>query len=235
MKMKKTFVYLCFAGSVITASFTACTDETRKDNHPLSGPALRFDSVGGVKAGSSTLYGSITSSGGLLISGKGILYSDTTNNPTFRHVVKPATGEGTGVFSTAATPLKPRTTYYARVFAYNFMDTTYSDVITFFSAPALGKVAAGVVSEFGRDTLNISSALTDNSSEIIYDRGFVYSGTTAPTIANTILTVNSDSTENGFSAIIRNLTPGKKYFIRPYVRNRGGVGYGTQATVTMQP
>ena len=233
--MKKNFVYLFIAGSLLTAGFTACTDDSRKENNPLSGPTLRFDSVGGIKAGSVTLFGSITNSGGLLVSGKGILYSDTTNNPTFKHVIKAATGEGTGVFSTAATPLKPRTTYYARMFARNFMDTTYSDVISFFSAPALGKVAAGVVSEFGRDTLNISSALTDNSFEIIYDRGFVYGPATAPTIANTIVSVNSDSTENGYSAVIRNLAPGKKYFIRPYVRNRGGVGYGTQATVTMQP
>jgi hypothetical protein len=233
--MKKNFVYLFFAGSILTAGFTACTDDSRKENNPLSGPSLRFDSVGGVKAGSTSIFGSITNSGGLLISGKGILYSDTTNNPTFKHLVKAATGEGTGVFSTAATPLKPRTTYYARMFARNYMDTTYSDVITFFSAPALGKVAAGVVSEFGQDTLNISSALTDNSLETIYDRGFVFGATTAPTISNTIVSVNSDSTENGFSAVIRNLTPGKKYFIRPYVRNRGGVGYGSQAIVIMQP
>ncbi|HOY96447.1 MAG TPA: hypothetical protein PK509_11960 [Catalimonadaceae bacterium] len=233
--MKKNFVYLCLAGSLLTAGFTACTDETRKDNKPLSGPTLRFDSVGGVKAGSSTLFGSITNSGGLLISGKGILYSDTTSNPTFKHVVKVATGEGTGLFSTAATPLKPRTTYYARLFARNYMDTTYSDVITFFSAPALAKVSAGVVSEFGRDTLNVSSTLTDNSFETIYDRGFVYGEFTNPTLVNTIVSVNSDSTENGFSTVIRNLGPGRRYYIRPFVRNRGGVGYGAQAIVVLQP
>lgn len=60
----------------------------------------------------------------------------------------------------------------------------------------------------------------------ILQKGVCYSTHESPTI-------NDDTTNNGngaanFVCIIRNLSPGTKYFLRAYATNIGGVGYGDE-------
>jgi len=220
----------------LTVALISCEDKNKTENNPLSGPSLKFDSTGSVRAGSVTLYGTITNSGGLLVAGKGVVYSDTTEIPTFKQLSKAATGEGTGVFNTPITGLKPRTNYKIRLFARNFKDTTYSEVISFISAPLVAKVSAATLDSLGSDLVKVSSNLTDNSLETIFDKGFVYGTAASPNIVSgQKIVVDTDSTEKAFSGTIQNLTPNKQYFIRPFVRNRGGVGYGTQLIITTKP
>jgi hypothetical protein len=155
--------------------------------------------------------------------------------------VKIATGDGAGVFSAALAGLKPRTNYRFRLFARNMVDTNYSEVYSFFSAPNLPSLSAAVVVDSSRwDSLVVSSSLITNGSESIFDRGFVIAKTNNPFI-NTkageinFVSVDSDSSLNGFQNTIRNLQPSTKYFIRPYARNRGGVGYGVQVAIRTKP
>jgi hypothetical protein len=238
--MKKSLIYFIFSGLAFASLLSSCEDKDREKNNPISAPSLRFDTVGAVKTGTFTVYGNITNSGNLFIQGKGILYSDTAAVPSFRHVVKTATSEGAGSFNGVATGLKPLTVYKFRLFARNYVDTTYSEVFEYKSAPLTAKVSAGVLSSVDRTSVMVSSTLTDNSGETILDRGFVV-GTAANPQINTrfgdynFVSVSSDSTENTYTTTIQNLTPAKRYFIRPYVRNRGGIGYGAQIDVTTLP
>jgi hypothetical protein len=239
--MKTNFINTIFPVIAIAALSFGCEDPERGKNGPIAAPSLRFDSVGLVKTGSSTIYGNIINSGGLLTQGKGVLFSDTATTPSFKHQVKIATGDGAGVFSAALAGLKPRTNYRFRLFARNMVDTNYSEVYSFFSAPNLPSLSAAVVVDSSRwDSLVVSSSLITNGSESIFDRGFVIAKTNNPFI-NTkageinFVSVDSDSSLNGFQNTIRNLQPSTKYFIRPYARNRGGVGYGVQVAIRTKP
>lgn len=239
--MKRTFIQTLSCLLLAGMAMTSCEDKDKETNNPLSAPQVRIDSAGGIRVGAATVYGSVFNSGNLLVQGKGILYSDTAAEPGFKHLVKAATGDGGGVFSVLLTGLKPRTTYRARFYARNYIDTSYSIVFTFFSAPTLGSVAAASALEVGRDTVKVSSTLTGNGAETILDRGFIIGRASNPQI-NTkqgdynFLSVDNDSTKGtSFVGIVRNLEPGKTYYLRPYVRNRGGIGYGPQAVVTTQP
>ena len=227
---------------LVSLSLVSCEDKDREDNRPLSKPEIQLDSIGLVRTGSVLVYGNVTNSGNLYIQGKGIFFTDDPSRTlTFGSIAPRSAADGGGTFSIPLTGLKPRTTYRARFFARNYIDTAYSQEFTFFSAPTLGSVTAASALEVGRDTVKVSSTLTGNGSETILDRGFIIGRSTNPQI-NTkkgdynFLAVDSDSTRGTtFTGIVRNLEPGKTYYLRPYVRNRGGIGYGPQAVVTTQP
>lgn len=222
-------------------SLFSCEDPERGKNGPLAAPTLRFDSVGAVRTGQFTVYGNIINSGGLFVQGRGVLFSETAETPGFKDQVKTATGDGAGIMSAALTGLKPRTTYRFRLFARNLIDTAYSDVFTWFSAPSLASLAAGSIADSSRwDSLVVASSLTGNGGETIIDRGFVVSKTSNSAI-NTrpgqinFISIDSDSSLTGFKGVVRNLARDTRYFIRPYARNRGGVGYGTQVSIRTAP
>jgi hypothetical protein len=239
--MKTTLLKYFFPVAGLSLMLFSCEDPERGKNGPLSAPTLRFDSVGAVKAGQFTVYGNITNSGGLLVQGRGVLFSETAEVPGFKDQVKVATGDGAGIMTATLAGLKPRTTYRFRLFARNNADTSYSDVFSWFSAPALASLSAGTVADSTRwDSLVVASGLTANGGEQILDRGFVVSKVSNPFI-NTrqgeynFISVDSDSSLNGYQATIRNLAKGTRYYIRPYARNRGGVGYGSQVSIRTAP
>jgi hypothetical protein len=239
--MKNLFIKNILPAAAIAFLSIACEDPERGENKPLTAPALRFDSVGAVKTGSFTVYGNITSSGGLLVQGRGVLYSETSETPGFKDLIKAATGDGIGIMTAALNGLKPRTTYRFRLFARNWMDTTYSDVFTYFSAPTTPALSAAVIIDSTRrDSIVVESQLTSNGGETIFDRGFVISRVNNPAI-NTkpgeinFVAIDSDSSLNTFRAVVRNFVPQTRYFIRPYARNRGGIGYGTTVSILSKP
>lgn len=239
--MKSTSIKQLFPVLGLSLLIFSCEDPERGKNGPISAPGLRFDSVGAVKAGSFTVFGNITSSGGLVVQGRGILFSESSEVPSFKDQVKIATGDGAGVMSGALPGLKPRTNYRFRLFARNWKDTSYSDVFTYFSAPSLPALSAGLVIDSTRwDSLVVESSLSGNGGETLLDRGFVVSKQSNPAINTRLgdynfISVDSDSSLNSFRTAVKGLTTGVRYYIRPYARNRGGVGYGTQVSVLTKP
>ena len=227
--------------AALAALLFSCEDPERGKNGPLSAPTLRFDSVASVKTGSVVVHGNITASGGLLVQGRGVLFSETAETPGFKDQVKTATGDGAGTMTASLTGLKPRTSYRFRLFARNWKDTSYSDVFSFFSAPALPTLSAGIIVDSTRwDSLVVGSSLTGNGGELLQDKGFVISRSNNPAI-NTkpgeinFVSAGSDSSLASFQSVARNLLKNTRYFIRPFARNRGGIGYGTQVSVLIKP
>jgi hypothetical protein len=239
--MKTLFIKNIIPATAVALLIFSCEDPERGENKPLSAPLLRFDSVGAVKAGSFTVYGNITNSGGLLVQGRGVLFSETAETPGFKDQVKAAIGDGAGIMTAALTGLKPRTNYRFRLFARNWKDTAYSDVFTYFTAPVVpGLAPCAIIDTSRRDSIVVESALTANGGESVYDRGFIISRLNNPAI-NTkpgevnFVSVNSDSSLTTFRTVIRNLAGQTRYYIRPYARNRGGIGYGTQIPILTKP
>lgn len=240
--MKISILHFCFL-AIGFAGLTACEDKGKTENPAITPPVVVLDSIGGVFDRNAGLFGKVASSGSLAISARGAVFSETETAPTIRKSdgFRPG-GVGAGSFRVNLTTLKNRTTYYMRVYAVNYLDTIYSNTITHFSAPKAPTLAAASSVQVDRESVVVKSTLTGNGSELLYDRGFLLSTKTNPTLATgTRLAFGStpaeqtDSTRNEYQMTVTGLAPNTQYFLRPYARNRGGVGYGSQISVTTQP
>ena len=74
--------------------------------------------------------GTISSDGGLTVTGRGVCWSSTTTLPTTSNS-KSIDGTGIGTFTSSITGLTSKTTYYVRSYATNSKGTTYGAMISF--------------------------------------------------------------------------------------------------------
>lgn len=76
-------------------------------------------------------------------------------------------------------------------------------------------------------TTAISKGLINlDGGSLITERGFCYSTTPSPTIANT--TIISGSGSGSFTSNLTGLTPSTTYYLRAYATNSAGTGYGNE-------
>ena len=87
------------------------------------------------------------------------------------------------------------------------------------------------VSGVERYQAQVSSTFT--SSLDATQGGFCYSLTPGPTINDKTVTVDGVSGQDGqLSAVLSELTSGRTYYVRSWVRNANGIGYSSEATFT---
>ena len=98
-------------------------------------PTVSTLTSAGVTSSSATLGGSVTSDGGSVITGRGVVYSKTAdnNNPLIGDgtATNLTAGGTTGVFTVNAASLTPGTSYTFKAYATNSEGTTYTTVATF--------------------------------------------------------------------------------------------------------
>ena len=97
---------------------------------PSSLPVLYTLEAANVTSSSATLGGNISNAGSPSYYEKGVCYS-TYQNPTTGNNKTPASGSGTGNFTTPVSGLTPNTTYYVRAYAINSQGTAYGSQISF--------------------------------------------------------------------------------------------------------
>ena len=87
------------------------------------------------------------------------------------------------------------------------------------------------VSDITRYEAQVSSTFT--SSLDATQGGFCYSLNPGPTISDKTVTVDGVSGQSGqLSATLTDLTSGRTYYVRSWVRNANGIGYSSEATFT---
>jgi hypothetical protein len=99
--------------------------------------------VSGVANTSAVLGGTVAADGGAAIIDRGVVYSSTTTAPIIggAGVMQDANGAGQGSFSKTIAGLAPGTTYTARAYATNGIDTGYGAAVSFTPQPATSVVA----------------------------------------------------------------------------------------------
>ncbi|MBR2250457.1 MAG: hypothetical protein IJ844_08130, partial [Prevotella sp.] len=96
------------------------------------------------------------------------------------------------------------------------------------TVPSLTQPAVGGVERY---QAQVSSTFT--SSLDATQGGFCYSLTPGPTINDKTVTVGGVSGQDGqLSAVLSELTSGRTYYVRSWVRNANGIGYSSEATFT---
>jgi hypothetical protein len=193
-------------------------------------PTVNTSSVTNITSNSAQSGGSVSNTGGGIISAKGVCWS-VNPNPTINDFI---TSDGTGpnVFTSIMTGLSPSTTYYVRAYATNQTATNYGPTLTFTtSGVALPEVTTNPVTSITSTGGTTGGNVLSNGGIPLIERGVVWSTSINPTIANNKI-VASGTTTGTFSSIITGLLPGTTYYVRAYATSSSGTGYGNQQTFT---
>ena len=103
-------------------------------------PAVTTTAVTGITQTSAQSGGNVTSDGGAAVTARGVCWS-TAANPTIANS-HTNDGAGTGPYVSSLSGLLPSTTYHARAYATNSVDTAYGSDRSFVTSSAGGWTAA---------------------------------------------------------------------------------------------
>jgi len=133
------------------------------------------------------------------------------------------------------TGLTPSTTYYVRAYAINFGGVAYGNEVSFTTGAALPTVTTGTASSISYNSASMSGNVTNDGGANVTSRGFCWSTSTNPTIANSILNVGTGI--GSFNGTITGLTGNTTYYVRAFATNSSGTAYGNEVsfTVGIQP
>lgn len=204
-----------------TISFTTAVGEVK----------LTTSAVSDIDYNKATCGGRITELQGNTIKERGICWS-TASNPTLAYSHAASTDK-TDNFSAQMTGLSEKTTYHVRAYVTAATGMTYyGQDVQFVTSKEirLPEASATVVSDIGVDNANLRASVVDNGAGTISDAGFCFSTTPNPTIANN---KKSCGVQTGaYSILLSGLQENTHYYVRAYVVNERGTGYGEQAEFT---
>jgi uncharacterized protein (TIGR02145 family) len=193
----------------------------------LSLPTVTTKTVTNITSTTATCGGNVTSSGGTIVTARGVCWS-TSQNPTISgsHT---SNGTGIGNFTSSITGLAPNTTYYVRAYATNSVGTAYGEQRVFTST-TVPTVTTNTVSNIAGSTATCGGNVTFDGNTNVTARGVCWSTSQNPTVSN-IHTSDGTGTGN-FTSNITGLTPNTTYYVRAYATNSVGTSYGAQKTFT---
>lgn len=137
-----------------------------------------------------------------------------------------------GTFTGKITGLTLGKTYYARAFAENSNGIGYGNEIVFTLIPPVPQLYTLPVTNIqpGSATCGGHVYYKDNKSIIEY--GVCWNKTGNPTVSNDTTKLTGSFAGGSFSANLKNLTLGQKFYVRAYATNSTGTGYGNEMSFT---
>lgn len=156
---------------------------------------------------------------------KGVCY-DTTDRPTI-YDLRTDEGPGDGTFSSSLTGLMANTKYYYRPYVTNAQGTKYGPLDSLVTLAAINQPTIDQITGY---TARFNAGLPAMGNEPILDKGFVWARSSAPTLADSSLSLGGGSGE--LQVTWDSLTPSTQYYLRGYIQNETGVAYGPEQTFT---
>ncbi|HEY0895874.1 MAG TPA: hypothetical protein VGE15_04930, partial [Sphingobacteriaceae bacterium] len=203
--------------------------------------------VGDIEAISAESGGDIPSTGGSIVTDRGIIWN-TAGDPlldSVASIVDPAArktkdGSGPGLFPTRMTGLLENTTYYVRAYAVNRIGTAYGNLVTFSTLPATSPVLSSpnisIVNITDSSARSQVTILSNGGAEVV-ERGVAWSTEKIaawdynnPRIKHNPSVNNSLSDIGTFNTYLSQLQPGIVYYVRAYARNRVGITYSSETS-----
>jgi uncharacterized protein (TIGR02145 family) len=139
-----------------------------------------------------------------------------------------------GGFTSALTGLAPETKYYIKAYLSRGSEVVYGKEITFTTlSDSKPEVDTDEITGIDKTTAVAGGEVTGQGGTPVTERGVCYSMAAAPTIDNN--KVQSGSGTGKFSCSLSGLTSDKKYYVRAYAKNMGGISYGNERSFTTLP
>lgn len=181
---------------------------------------------------SANIGGYIIDNGGAVIKARGVCWS-TSPEPTLNDSILVDTiNTDIGEFSYSISGLENVTTYYARIFASNAVETGFGEIVCFTTLAGKPDISTDTVIDINETTASVKGYVIDNGGAEIIEKGFCWSQSENPTISNSSTSEVSNGANGLFTAGISELAPYKQYYIRAYATNETGTSYGEQISFT---
>lgn len=204
---------------------TSYGDEVEFATLSVSVPSVITASVTNIGQTTATGGGNVISSGGEIVTERGICWS-TSHNPTISGSHQ-GNGTGTGNYTVNMTGLNPNTTYYVRAYAINSQGIAYGEEVNFKTgAISQPSVTTNNVTNITQTTATCGGNVTSDGGATVTVRGVCWSTSPNPTV-NGSHTTNGSGTGN-FTSNITGLTQNTTYYVRAYATNSAGTSYGEQ-------
>ncbi len=219
--MNKRFIFL-----MLTATFVFSCVKPK-------GPGLaivKTIDVTAIGASSAQVNGEVTEDGGAEVTQRGVCYS-IFPTPTIQNN-NVTTDGGTGNFTINLQGLTPSTRYFIRTFAVNEKGVSYGEELEFITGSPvnLPTVVTTNITNFTNNSANGGGNVTNSGGSAVSARGLVFNTSPSPNLNNTV--VASGSGTGTFSAMLSNLTPGTRYYVRAFATNSSGTAYGNEVQFT---
>lgn len=177
---------------------------------------------------SITSYSAIT--GGSISSDQGAnlkagICWNTSSNPTILNSKTIDLGRS-GSYTSLINGLRGNTTYYIRSYASNYLGIKYGNELSFTTAASVLPIFSGTnsVSAIKASLATVSANLYTDGGEPILEKGFCWSTSANPTIADFKSSTTNPST-GLFSANLTDLTLATTYYVRAYATTSLGTTY----------
>lgn len=174
----------------------------------------------------ATLNGEITNAGSPAYTERGFVY-DTEQTPTVSACIKKLSSPVTSdkKFSCSIEGLSPVKTYYARAYIIQNNQAIYGNTVSFTTEKQTTSVSTSAVTQVGASTATFNASISDAGAPAYTERGFCYSKSSTPTIADNRKPVSGSGTGN-YSLQVTNLEYPVTYYVRAYAIQDGTTIYG---------
>jgi len=214
-----TYYVRSFATNVQGTSYGAETSFTTQTTATLSATATPTS----LTTTSAISGGTISSTGGATITTSGLVWGASVN-PTISLSTKTTDGTSAGTFTSSISGLTQGTTYHIRVYATNYLGTSYGPDITFTTLTTPTVSATAAITSISGTTATGGGTITADGGASITARGVVY-GTSSGS------STYSSTSGTGTGTFISNLTgliPATTYYVRAFATNSVGTVYGPE-------
>jgi hypothetical protein len=165
----------------------------------------------------ATTGGTITSTGGSPITGKGLVWS-TSPIPDGADITTYTTKTLSLNTSTTTIFFQGANTYYLRAYATNSAGTGYGNQVVFNVQPTANSTAVDLASITNTGASVSTNINNPNSGATITEYGFVYGTAASPTTANTkVGNVAANTASTTLNQTLSGLTAGTTYYVRSYI------------------
>ena len=140
-----------------------------------------------------------------------------------------------GAFSKTIDNLNVNKTYKFRAYITSGAGTNYGEVKTFTTKKEIvkGEVTTNIADQITNNSARLNGQIVNTGNSSNYTKGFVlYTGNLNTFTLETsgVTNIVSSTSGNTFNAIANNLTQGKTYKFRAYIKNEAGESYGEVKT-----
>lgn len=162
------------------------------------------------------LNGEITNEGAPAYTERGFVY-DTQSTPTVSACIKKLSSPVSPdkKYSCNIDGLSPTDTYYARAYVVQKGTTIYGNTISFSTSQQTTTLSTSAVTQIEASTATFNASILDAGTPAYTERGFCYSKSSTPTIADNRRQV-SGSGAGDFSLQVSNLEYPITYYVRAY-------------------